>query len=386
MFNDGALTPEANKERWHWRAQQIQEGIIGESARWGDAREGEVVKVPTTTTIPLMTVDLWKGSMDDVGGVLTNPSDFGFFSQSHTDTLSRLATDGLWVSAIGAPVFSQFGGEVASGYTLNLSTSTGGSTIYYTTNGEDPRLLGGAINTGSATAGTSLQINNSLTVRARTRTAGGSWSALTEATFVVSLGSDGIVISEINYHPSNVTAAEIAVMPSVVEDDFEFIEIVNTHPTDSLNLLGMSLANGVSYTFGNVSLAPGEYGLVVEDQAAFELRYGTGQNVLGEWSGGVSNSGETIELRDGLGGVIMAVSYADANPWSEAPDGDGPTLELTDPENTPLAELGKWYRWRASTEFGGSPGAAGAGPIGVVISEVMTHSNQPLTDAIELHN
>ena len=39
----------------------------------------------------------------------------------------------------------------------------------------------------------------------------------------------------------------------------------------------------------------------------------------------------------------MAVTYADLDPWSEAPDGDGATLELIDPFNTPADRLGKWY-------------------------------------------
>jgi hypothetical protein len=223
------------------------------------------------------------------------------------------------------------------------------------------------------------------TVKARTLV-GTTWSGLTEATFVASQGSGGIVISEMNYHPHAPTAAESAAVPGVQEDDFEFIEILNTHPTDALSLNNMSLANGLSYTFGNVTLPAGQRALVVENIAAFHARYGTSHNVLGSWSGGLSNSGETIELRTAVGGLMMAVSYTDGNPWSEAPDGDGATMELIDPSETPVERLGKWYSWRASTEFGGTPGAAGAGANGVVINEVLTHSNSPQTDAIELHN
>lgn len=375
MFNDGALAVQANTDRWQWRADQISDAIIGESARWGDAREGEVVNIPPTMTIPLMTPTLWQNSIDQV---------IGYFSESQNLALSRFAADGLWPS-IDAPDFSQFGGTVLPGFELGMSTTTGGATIWYTTNGEDPRLLSGAVN-GAATAfGADLEIDHTTTVMARTRL-GTEWSPLTEATFVVLEGSDGIVISEISYHPYNVTPAEAAALPGVEEDDFEFIEILNTHPTQPISLLNMSLANGLSYTFGNVTLDPGEYVLVVEDTDAFELRYGTGHNVLGEWSGGVSNSGETIELRDALGSVVTAVDYTDHDPWSEAPDGDGATLELVNPFGTPNDKLGKWYSWRASTELGGSPDTAGSGPIGVVVSEVLSHSNAPNTDAIELYN
>jgi hypothetical protein len=148
----------------------------------------------------------------------------------------------------------------------------------------------------------------------------------------------------------------------------------------------MTLSNGLTFTFGNVSMAPGQRGVVVENEAAFIGRYGTGHNILGEWSGGASNSSETIELRDALGGLVMAITYADVDPWNEAADGDGATLELIDPSGTPTERLNKWYSWRASTEFGGTPGAAGMGPVGVVINEVRTHSTAPELDAIELFN
>jgi hypothetical protein len=230
-----------------------------------------------------------------------------------------------------------------------------------------------------------IEVGETLTVKARTL-AGGVWSPLTETTLVVGTGWQGIVISEFNYHPHAPTAAELALVPGAVDDDFEFIEIMNTHPTQSINLLNMSLANGLSFTFDTAILAPGQRAVVVEDIDSFQARYGTSILVLGQWSGRLSNSGETIELRDALGGIIMAISYLDENPWSEAPDGDGASLELIDPMNTPLEELGKWYRWRASTEFGGTPGTAGSGPIGVVINEVRSHATSPEVDAIELHN
>jgi hypothetical protein len=291
-----------------------------------------------------MTVNHWRDSIADVHDA--------YIPQSHPLTISRLTTDGLYPS-VGAPQFSQFGGEVPDGFNLTMSTTSAGATIWYTTNGQDPRLVGGAVNSGSANAFSgSVVIENNTTIKARTR-AGTTWSALTEATFVVSPTGGGIVLSEINYHPYDVTAAEAAAIPGVVEDDFEFIEIHNTHPTKSINLMNMSLAGGLAFTFGSASLGPGQYALVVEDVAAFDARYGTGHSILGQWSGGLSNSGETIELRDALGKLIMAVSYTDAAPWSRAADGTGPTLELINP----TADVSDPANWRASYYAGGTPGS-----------------------------
>src|SRR5690606_27592896 len=81
---------------------------------------------------------------------------------------------------------------------------------------------------------------------------------IASTTFVAQAEAVGIVISEINYHPHEPTAAELAILPGLVAEDFEFIELLNTHPTDTINLANMSLANGLDFTFGNVSLAPGE--------------------------------------------------------------------------------------------------------------------------------
>lgn len=377
LFNDGALTNAASQARWQDRADQIEAAIIGESARWGDARASEVVNVPPQTVIPVMTVDHWRDSIADVRDDI--------LPQSHSLAVSRFQADGLFPT-IGAPIFNQFGGEVDAGFTLSMTTVSGGATIYYTLNGDDPRATGGGVAVGAAVAtAAGVQLNGTTTVKARTRV-GSTWSALTEATFSMSHETGGIVISEINYHPHAPTAAESAALPGVQEDDFEFIEILNTHPTIAMNLNGMTLANGLTFSFGNVSLAPGQRAVIVENLAAFQARYGAGHNVLGAWSGGASNSGETIELRNALGEIVMAVAYADVNPWSEAADGDGATLELINPYGTPPDRLGKWYSWRASSEFGGTPDAAGVGPMGVVINEVMTHSSAPYSDSIELHN
>jgi hypothetical protein len=376
MFNNGALTVANTQTRWQARADQVEAAIIAESARWGDARQGEVINVPPITTVPLLTVNHWRDSIADVRDQ--------YIPQSHPLTISRLTADGLFPT-VAAPRLSQFGGQVADGFRLMMSTTTAGGTIWYTTNGQDPRLLGGAVD-GDATAYSgSVPIDRNVTIKARTQV-GTTWSALTEATFVSSVAGGGIVISELNYHPHDVTPAEAAAVPGVVEDDFEFIEVLNTHPTLAISLLNMTLTNGLSFTFGNVSLGPGQRGLVVENRAAFAARYGTGHHILGEWSGGASNSSETIELRDALGNLIMELTYADMDPWSEAADGDGATLELIDPSGTPTDRMNKWYSWRASTELGGSPGTAGMGPKGVVINEVRTHSTAPDLDAIELFN
>ena len=194
---------------------------------------------------------------------------------------------------------------------------------------------------------------------------------------------DNLFITEINYHPHD---PQITVEQAFDADEFEFIELMNTHPDSALDLQGVQIAGGVSYTFGNVVLAPGERVVVVESVDAFETRYGTDVNVAGTWSGGLSNSGEELVLLDRDGIEVSSVDYGDSDPWPVAADGAGATLVLIDPLNTPAAEVGKHYHWRSSVAQGGTPAIADAAPAGIVINEVLAHSDGLETDAIELFN
>ena len=192
-----------------------------------------------------------------------------------------------------------------------------------------------------------------------------------------------LVITEINYHPHDPqTTAEQA----FDADAFEFIELINTHPESSLDLQGVQISGGVSFTFGTVVLAPGERIVVVESLDAFEARYGTDVNVAGSWSGGLSNSGEELVLIDSNGNELKSVNYGDSDPWSVAADGAGATLVFIDSLNTPATEVGKYYRWRSSVAEGGTPGDTDVAPIGIVVNEVLANSSGQQTDAIELFN
>ena len=179
LFNGGSLTTAANQARWNARAGQIEEGIIGESARWGDARTGEVVDVPPQTTVPLMTVDEWRANVAEVNG---------YFDQSRSLALSRLTTDGLFTS-LGAPLLNQFGGEVESGFPLTLTPaagSPGGTGIYYTLDGSDPRGVNGVGFSPNAHLYTgSISLDTATNVKARSLS-GSTWSAIVDATFVIS--------------------------------------------------------------------------------------------------------------------------------------------------------------------------------------------------------
>ena len=126
-------------------------------------------------------------------------------------------------------------------------------------------------------------------------------------------------ITELHYHPADPTTAELDVDPAFEDDDFEFIELLNTS-TQTMDLSGVCLTDGVEFDFTDsavTSLEPGEYVLVVENQAAFEARYGTGFPIAGEYDGKLSNGGETVALHDAFGETVHSFAYSDDAPWPE---------------------------------------------------------------------
>ena len=279
-------------------------------------------------------------------------------------------------------------------------TGEPGGTLYYTTDGSDPRGLDGLPSATAAELGRDDSIviseNTRVIIRNLDETDHGSesniittdWSAPITHNFIVATGE--LTITELNYNPADPTADELAALPGLDNDDFEFLEILNTG-AQPLDLTGIELTDGVTFDFttGAISsLAPGEYLLVVRNQAAFELRYGTDLPVAGVYEGSLNNGGERVTLVDGRNETLFSIEYNDGRIWPQTADGIGATLELIDPAGTPMELADKHYVWRGSTAFGGSPAFAGAAPLGVVINEILAHTDPPVqvSDSIELRN
>ena len=150
----------------------------------------------------------------------------------------------------------------------------------------------------------------------------------------------------------------------------------------------LTLGYEVAFDFAGSSvttLAPGGYVLVAENRDAMVSRYGSGisAQIAGELSGELDHGSERICLRDYLDQTIVDFTYSDSGAWPGRADGNGSSLEVVstagdynDPDN-----------WRSSSEYMGSPGRAGAGPItNVVVNEVLSNADSPLHESIELYN
>lgn len=186
-----------------------------------------------------------------------------------------------------------------------------------------------------------------------------------------------VVVSELMYAPLP--------DPAGVEStsDYEFIELQNVSAA-AVNLGGAYLTNAVTFVFpAGTTIPAGGFLVVPAKRSVFQARYGTAATLTGGFSGNLSASGETLELRAANGSVWLSLTYDSSGAWPSRADGLGSSLELIDPQG----DLDDPANWRSSTEYQGSPGKAGVGPLKqVVINELLAHTDPPFEDAIELYN
>ncbi len=154
-----------------------------------------------------------------------------------------------------------------------------------------------------------------------------------------SAASTDVVISELMYNPY-----------SDVDGD-EFLELTNTGAA-AIDMSGWCFS-GITLCFASgTSIAAGARVVVSRDAARFQLTYGFAPFAV--YTGGLSNGGEKITLKDASAATVDSVTYSDHDPWPTTPDGGGPSLELIDP----LVDHSNPDNWAASTSPNGStPGA-----------------------------
>lgn len=168
-----------------------------------------------------------------------------------------------------------------------------------------------------------------------------------------------VVVTEVMYHPLGNTPSQ------------EFIEIHNRSGS-AVDLTGWRFADGVDYTFpAGTTIAAGAYLAVAANVAAFQAAHPGVANVIGGWTGELSNSGEQIDLVDAAGNRIDQVEYADEGDWAvrrrgpldhnhrgwiwdTAADGGGSSMERV----SLALSNNNGQNWAASTTHSGTPGAA----------------------------
>ncbi|MEM7230633.1 MAG: lamin tail domain-containing protein [Planctomycetota bacterium] len=162
---------------------------------------------------------------------------------------------------------------------------------------------------------------------------------------------EGLRVTEIMYQP-------------IGGRDFEFIEIQNVG-SRGIDLDEIEFTEGLDFDFNTAPidvLQPGQIAVIARNVQAFSTRYDVNSMLLlGEFSGQLSNGGETIRL-----GVrnfpVMNFRYEDD--WYPETDGLGHSLTVADPLANPTT-WGLQSQWLPSSNIGGSPGVSDGGAEGL---------------------
>ena len=136
------------------------------------------------------------------------------------------------------------------------------------------------------------------------------------------------------------------------ESDEEWIELYNRDATRTVDLSHWRLTEAVEYEFpAGTSLGPGEYLVVARDASALREAHPELNNILGSFSGSLSNRDERLRLVDDFDNPADEVHYFHAGRWPAWADGGGATLQLRDP----WADNSQPEAWDASDSSDAAP-------------------------------
>jgi len=362
LSGTGIFTEDANNERMNKRAAQIEMAVIAESARWGDAR---------TWGDPAFTKEDWEKELS----VLSND----YFPYRSQIVKEQLYEYDLYPS-VSAPSIKMDGAEiwdeqVFTNSAISLTFTATSGEIYYTSNGSDPRLLGGDLSPKAIKieTGSVVSIPQSAIIKARVFK-NNKWSALKEIS-IISKQTDfsKFKVTELHYHPLD----KIVGVDTVEGSDYEFIEFKNIGTESAINLSGLVIDSAINYTFPeNTLLAPQQFYVVAAKPQKFYERYG--MLASGNFSNSFSNGGEQVLIFDSKGAVVLDFTYDDKAPWPEAPDGEGNSL--VSQQFDPTGDPNSYDYWNVSASINGSPFYDDA--IGASINDAFADN---ISDAFQLY-
>jgi hypothetical protein len=367
FFNEGVLIPDSAINRFMRTASRLDIAIIAESARWGDVG----VSTPRTRD------DDWLPAVNRVTK--------SYMPVRTQIVLDQLKAEGLYNTILTPPVFknnnrliTSYRISISSDYALTLENPNTNGKIYYTTNGKDPRAVGGHIAAGASEAGTTaVFIKPGQTIRARVKWEN-FWSPLHELEFSDATLFTNLRITELHYNPPSQGTTE--------GGELEFLELKNTGPSQ-LDLSGMAFTTGITFTFPTPTLLPpGSFVVLASNADAFTSFYGMAPSF--EYSGQLSNSGEKIVLQNRHKEPVISFTYSDKAPWPTRADGGG--FSLVSYQINPTGDPAAHDYWRQSFRPHGSPFAddeISTGTSALSLPELFTLSvfPNPATSFITIH-
>ncbi|MEM8583440.1 MAG: chitobiase/beta-hexosaminidase C-terminal domain-containing protein [Bacteroidota bacterium] len=334
-FNNGALTDENSRSRWASLNNFIRNAVVAESARWGDSLEDGETR----------TRDIhWQSEVDRVDALMDGNV------QRFIDAL----IEEEYYPEIDPPLFLNEevvieDQEIAvpANFIVSLLNPNESGEMYFTTDGTDPRLPGGAI-APNAELYSSQEINvtNAITLLARIKE-GNTWSALHCLKIFVQNDFSDLKITEIMYHPAD--------FGMVSGTELEFLEIKNTSLEDPLDISGLEIVDGIEFTFPVGTVLQAQELLVIASNPESLLMKCPDIAIFGEYEGQLSNGGERIAFASADGTEFISLTYDDQSPWPTEADGDGPSLVPT--STNPIGSQDDASLWQVSQDaVCGSPG------------------------------
>jgi hypothetical protein len=392
VLSDGVLAPANCAAVYTHLTNQVDQAVIGESARWGDYVRDvyhRLDREPPKTwpaylhsrdllpTDPVNTWSPWEGDpnllrdSNKKSWVQVRDTKLATYCPNRGGRLvSQYTADGLYQTTLTPPYISPYGGAVALNQPLQLMNPNlnGAGDIYFTTDGSDPRLPGGSPNPAATVGGDAATIRIAQVTRLKARVwDGATWSPLLDYFFYPPQLFTNLVINEIHYAPKSTTTADD---PS----DYEFIELYNRGLTP-LRLDNLSFTRGLTYRFPENTILPARSFLVLANQlSAFQSRNGFA--AFGEFRGNLANTGEAIELVDAVGNVIDFVDYLPTAPWPVIPEDASLSLQLTHP----ALDNNQGANWHLSANADGNPGqpnqtVGGSEALVALITSPISNSN-----------
>ncbi|MEM7384951.1 MAG: chitobiase/beta-hexosaminidase C-terminal domain-containing protein, partial [Verrucomicrobiota bacterium] len=187
----GALSDAPSRERWQRLNQTIESAVLAESARWGDALSPER---------PRTVENDWRREVDRIDSLL----------QGNSSRLIDRLVEQDYYPDLEPPRISLESGLISPGRPIEVTNPNNKGTIYYTTDGSDPRSPGGGLSTTASEYEAPLQTGSGLHLRLRVLQksifGNETWTALVERSFYSEIPS--LRVSELMYHPAAPTEAE----------------------------------------------------------------------------------------------------------------------------------------------------------------------------------
>ncbi|MBN1181961.1 MAG: lamin tail domain-containing protein, partial [Bacteroidales bacterium] len=371
LYNNGPLTNENAKERWLslnnylGYSNQDSAAIIGEAARWGD--------INSNLKKPPASYSVWHKAVADVANALDKNVEI--FENEFREVLPELKPPVLLnddQNITNAKLLTN------SSLLLKMFNPNNEGEIYFSIDGIDPRIFGGAdrnmINSSAQKYSSSFSVQLANVIKARVH-CNGKWSALSEVKLNYNLK---LAITELMYNPPSVD--------SLQSKDMEFVELKNVG-IETVNLRNCKFEEGILYEFKtDCILDPGQLIVLASNLNVFKKIYPC-TNVFDKYSGNLSNNGERIVLTDQVGNTLAEVSYDDDLPWPVVADGNG--FSLVPINKAPYDDQLNWENWRASCSIGGSPGYDDPEclySMKVRINEILTNPASGSSERIELYN